>query len=87
MKAVFSFETFLAIDQNTQTSIPEGHQHKGFTGVKRSFRLSSRRYIVVEMSGNYIDKIQQDATVCRYLFTANILYMFRVSTAPIIRSK
>ena len=33
-----------------------------------------------------IDKIQQDATVCRYLFTANVLYMFRVSIAPIIRS-
>ena len=33
-----------------------------------------------------INKIQQDATVCRYLFTANLLYMFRVSIAPIIRS-
>jgi len=32
----------------------------------------------------YIDKIQQDATVCSYLFTANILYMFRVAIAPII---
>jgi len=30
----------------------------------------------------YIDKIQQDATVGRYLFTANILYMFWVSIAP-----
>jgi len=34
----------------------------------------------------YINKIQQDATVCRYLFTANILYMFWVYIAPIIRS-
>ena len=34
----------------------------------------------------YINKIQQDATVCRYLFTAKSLYMFRVSIAPIIRS-
>ena len=33
-----------------------------------------------------IDKIQQDATVCRYLFTASLLYTFRASTAPIIRS-
>ena len=33
-----------------------------------------------------INKIQQDGTVCRYLFTANLLYMFRVSIAPIIRS-
>jgi len=34
----------------------------------------------------YINKIQQDATVCRYLFTAKSLYMFRLSIAPIIRS-
>jgi len=27
-------------------------------------------------------KIQQDATVCRYLFTAKLLYMFRVSQHP-----
>ena len=33
-----------------------------------------------------INKIQQDATVCRYLFTASLLYMFRASIAPIIRS-
>ena len=33
-----------------------------------------------------INKIQQDATVCRYLFTASLLYMFWVSIAPIIRS-
>jgi len=34
----------------------------------------------------YINKIQQDATICRYLFTVKLLYMFRVSIAPIIRS-
>jgi len=34
----------------------------------------------------YIDKIQQDAPVCGYLFTADILYVFRVSITPIIRS-
>ena len=34
----------------------------------------------------YINKIQLDATVCRCLFTAKLLYMFRVSIAPIIRS-
>jgi len=34
----------------------------------------------------YINKIQQDATVCRYLFAAKLLYMFRVSIAPIIMS-
>jgi hypothetical protein len=27
-------------------------------------------------------KIQPDATVCRYLFTVNSLYMFRVSQHP-----
>jgi len=34
----------------------------------------------------YINKIQQDAKVFRYLFTANLLYMFRVSIAPTIMS-
>ena len=33
-----------------------------------------------------IDKIQQDTTVCRYLLTASLLYMFRASIATIIRS-
>jgi hypothetical protein len=33
-----------------------------------------------------INKIQRDATVCRRPFTAKLLYMFRVSIAPIIRS-
>ena len=34
----------------------------------------------------YINKIQRNATVCRCLFTAKLLYMFRVSIAPVIRS-
>jgi len=34
----------------------------------------------------HINKFQQDTTVCRYLFTAKLLYMFRVSIAPINRS-
>ena len=34
----------------------------------------------------YINKIQQDATVSSYLFTEKLLYMFRVSIAPITRS-
>ena len=37
-------------------------------------------------SSVYISKIQRDATVCRCLFTAELLYMFRVSIAPIVRS-
>ena len=34
----------------------------------------------------YINKIQRDATVCTCLFTAKLLYIFRVSIAPIIKS-
>ena len=30
----------------------------------------------------HINKTQQDATVCRYLFTAKLLYMFCVSSHP-----
>jgi len=43
------------------------------------------RNVVVGTYLKYINKIQQDATVCRYLFTAKSLYMFRVSFA-VIRS-
>ena len=35
---------------------------------------------------NEVEEIQQDATECRYLFTAKLFYMFRASIAPIIRS-
>jgi len=35
---------------------------------------------------SYINKIQRNATVCRCLFTAKLLYVFRVSIAPIIRT-
>ena len=34
----------------------------------------------------YINKIQRDATICRCLFTAKLLYTFRVPIAPINRS-
>ena len=34
----------------------------------------------------YINKIQRDSTVCSCVFTAKLLYMFRVSIARIIRS-
>jgi len=34
----------------------------------------------------YINKIQRDALVSKCLFTAKLLYMFRVSIAHIIRS-
>ena len=42
--------------------------------------------VLFNLNQTYINKIQPDATVCRYLFTAKLLYMFRVSIAPIIRS-
>ena len=32
--------------------------------------------------GLYINEIQQDASVCRYLITAKLLYMFRASSNP-----
>jgi len=35
----------------------------------------------------YINKIQRDSTVGRCLLTAKFLYIFRMSIAPIIRSK
>ena len=34
------------------------------------------------MSNSLLIKIQPDATVCRYLFTAKSRYMFRVSQHP-----
>jgi hypothetical protein len=43
----------------------------------------------VQISVDSLDlfnKIQRDATVCRCLFTAKLLYMFRASIAPITRS-
>jgi hypothetical protein len=43
-------------------------------------------YIYRELNNFHINKIQQDATVCRCLFTEKSLYMFQVSIAPIIRS-
>ena len=48
--------------------------------------LQSLFRIIFLTSTVYINKIQRDATVCRCLFTAKLIYMFRVSIAPIIRS-
>jgi hypothetical protein len=59
MKTGFSFETFLPIDLNTQTSIPECLQRHGFTAVMLSFRVLSKRYIVFEMSRNVSAKHSQ----------------------------
>jgi len=35
-----------------------------------------------EVEPNYVNKNPTDATVCRYVFTAKLLYMFRVSQHP-----
>jgi len=37
---------------------------------------------VVTVQRAMLIKIQPDATVCRYLFTAKLLYMFRLSQHP-----
>jgi len=42
-----------------------------------------RRIRYLEDPGLMLIKIQPDATVCRYLFTAKLLYMFRVSPHPL----
>ena len=49
-------------------------------------RLQERFQCYVIRTLPVFNKIQQDATVCRSLFTAKSLYIFRVSIAPIIRS-
>jgi hypothetical protein len=41
---------------------------------------------LININWFYIDKIQQVATICKYLFTANILYKLRVSITPVISS-
>jgi hypothetical protein len=64
-------------------------------GLATRFRFPARQellraciflYSWFRASWLYINKIQRDATVYRCLFTAKLLYMFRVSIAPIIRS-
>jgi hypothetical protein len=67
------------------------------TSVNYEILLTSRDRVVIfyitycnkkttEFCPHYINKIQREATVCRCLFTAKLLYMFRASIAPIIRS-
>jgi len=47
---------------------------------------SCHALLVLKLLSIYVEEIQRDATVCRYLFTAELLYMFRASIAPVIRS-
>ena len=59
---------------------------KGISADRIFFHLNRKYYLLRIIKALNINKIQQDATACRYLFTAKSLYMFRVSIAPIIRS-
>ena len=49
------------------------------------FLSSSLCYFASDHLQIYINKIQRDSRVCRCLFTAKLLYVFRVSIAPVIR--
>ena len=53
---------------------------KSNTDSKQIFTL--QRFVVLNISGFTILYTQPDATVCRYLFTAKLVYMFRVSQHP-----
>ena len=50
------------------------------------WRVAKRLSYIEDAQCLNVNKIQQDAIVCRYFFTANLLYIFWVSIAPIIRS-
>ena len=84
---------------NSNVEINEVLEIKSRLNARRSFTKRFQRilestskwilflfYMSVEFFTGYINKIQQDATVCRYLITAKSIYMFRVSIALIIRS-
>ena len=45
-------------------------------------KLQSNTAIILKNSEFNVNKTPTDATVCRYLFTAKLLYMFRVSQHP-----
>ena len=47
-----------------------------------SFPLQYHPTVLIRVYHSMVIKIQPDATVCRYLFTAKSLYMFRVSQHP-----
>jgi len=54
----------------------------GITEDARNYFVKSLKYIMIDqtmlMPTDNVNKNPTDATVCRYLFTAKILYMFRV---------
>ena len=64
------------------------YPHLSLLGVQRDklHRSFFFKYPWFRVSWLYINKIQRDATVRICLFTAKLLYMFRVSMVPIIRS-
>jgi hypothetical protein len=78
-KLILSFKNLKTFSQILQEN------REGYNKSKNPKTTSYNNYPISPSKMKYINKIQQDATVCRYLFTANLLYMFRVSIAPIIR--
>ena len=82
-------DSWYGTDRLTETSVRKYHftlrritKQRRYTKLFLIFFLYSR-FLASWLCSN---KTQQDATVFRCLFTAKLLYMFRVSIAPIIRS-
>ena len=68
-----------AYDDGTDTVFRNGR--RGIT--RNKAQLGERLKLSGKVAyGSMLIKIQLDATVCRYLFTAKSLYMFRVSQHP-----
>jgi hypothetical protein len=74
---------FCELCGETQASltITEQKYTKVLADTDRVDKLAYWSHILNNLN-EYTNKIQQDATVCRYLFTAKLLYMFRVSSHP-----
>ena len=70
--------------QECNLSVKQGHT--GMGNVRNEHNSAYSEVVALSTQRLYIYKIQQDTTVCRYLFTAKSLYMFRASIAPIVRS-
>ena len=75
--ALFILRTAICVRQQYLENALSFHGNSGNANAPQCY--------VIRTLHIFFNKIQQDATVCRYLFTAKSLYMFRVSIAPIIR--
>ena len=61
------------------------HEELWWTSMDGMVVKNAKHYFLTHVSvhrNSKLIKIQPDATVCRYLFTAKSLYMFRVSKHP-----